>query len=109
MRLRDLGFLLAFSTALLPWAAHSLVAAGVPLDLATWFPLVFIFGIVPLIDRLVGSDRGNRLEANDARRLDGNPYFRILTVLVLPVWLVTLAWCMWQFIHWPASRRRRIS
>ena len=50
MRLRDLGFLLAFSTALLPWGAVALARHGVPLDLAAWYPLAFIFGLVPLID-----------------------------------------------------------
>ncbi|WEN15504.1 alkane 1-monooxygenase [Rhodanobacter sp. AS-Z3] len=101
MRLRDLGFLLAFSTALLPWGARSLGRAGVPLDLATWFPLLFIFGIVPLIDALVGQDRSNRLDPEEVGRLDRNRYFRTLTALVLPLWLATLAWCTWQFISWP--------
>ena len=101
MRPRDLGFLLAFSTALLPWGAYSLARAGLPLDLATWFPLLFIFGIVPLIDALIGQDRSNRVDPEQAGRLDKNRYFRILTVLVLPLWLTTLAWCTWQFVHWP--------
>lgn len=100
MRLRDLGFLLAFSTALLPSGTLALAAAGIPLDLAAWFPLGFIFGIVPLIDALVGQDRSNPKDPGEAARLDRNAYFRVLTALVLPLWLATLAWCTWQFIHW---------
>lgn len=59
MRLRDAGFLLAFSTALLPWGARSLAQRGVPLDLAAWFPLAFIFGVVPVIDAVCGDERRN--------------------------------------------------
>ncbi len=101
MRLRDLGFLLAFSTALLPWGTLSLAQAGIPLDLATWFPLFFTFGIVPLIDAMVGPDRQNRNEPDEAATLERNIYFRVITVLVLPLWLATLTWCTWQFVHWP--------
>ncbi|WP_426687718.1 hypothetical protein [Rhodanobacter ginsengiterrae] len=100
MRLRDLGFLLAFSTALLPSGTLALAAAGIPLDLAAWFPLGFIFGIVPLIDALVGQDRSNPKDPGEAARLDRHVYFRVLTALVLPLWLATLAWCTWHFIHW---------
>lgn len=78
-----------------------LAHAGVPLDLATWFPLIFIFGIVPAIDALTGQDRNNSSDPDQAGRLDRNQYFRILTVLVLPMWLAALAWCTWQFIRWP--------
>lgn len=101
MRLRDLGFLLAFSTALLPWGSLALARMGLPLDLAAWFPLVFIFGVVPWIDALCGDERANWATAEQAARLDGRRYFRVLTMLVLPVWLGTLVWCAWQFTQLP--------
>jgi alkane 1-monooxygenase len=86
---------------LLPLGSLSLARAGVPLDLATWFPLLFIFGLVPLIDAIIGQDRGNPNDPAETLQLDRNTCFRILTVLVLPLWLATLAWCTYQFIQWP--------
>ncbi|MEO6926652.1 MAG: alkane 1-monooxygenase [Rhodanobacter sp.] len=101
MRLRDFGFLLAFSTALLPWGARSLAHAGVPLDLAAWFPLVFTFGVVPLLDALCGDERGNWNTPAEAQRLEQSVFHRLLPMLVLPLWLVTLVWCAWQFTLLP--------
>lgn len=101
MRLRDLGFLLAFSTALLPWGSRALAHAGVPLDLAAWFPLVFLFGVVPLIDALCRDERGNWVTPADAAKLEQNLFYRLLPMLALPLWLATLAWCIWQFTQLP--------
>ena len=101
MRWRDAGFLLAFSTALLPWGSHTLGERGLPVDLAAWFPLLFIFGLVPGIDWLCGIERGNWDTPAQAAALERHPYFRVLTMLVLPLWLATLAWCCWQFLHLP--------
>ncbi len=101
MRLRDLGFLFAFSTALLPWGSRALAGSGVPLDLAAWFPLVFIFGVVPLIDALCGEERGNWNTPAEARRLEQSVFYRLLPMLALPLWLGTLAWCAWQFTQLP--------
>ena len=51
--------LLAFTTTLLPMGALALARQGLALDLAVWFSLAFIFGVVPLIDVLCGGERGN--------------------------------------------------
>ena len=103
MRLRDLGFLLVFSTALLPWGSLAIARGGVPLDLAVWFPLVFIYGLVPLIDALAGVEMRNWNSAEQRETLEQRWYFRILTLLILPVWLGTLAWSTWQFLHLPLA------
>ncbi len=101
MRSRDLGFLLAFTTAVLPAGGLLLAQLGVPLDLAGWFPVIFIFGVVPWIDALCGNDTHNWSDAAEARQLEDRRYFRALTALVLPAWLGLLVWCTWQFAHQP--------
>ncbi|MEO9079134.1 MAG: alkane 1-monooxygenase [Rhodanobacter sp.] len=103
MRLRDVGFLLAFSTDLLPLGSLALKQAGVPLELATWCPLLFIFGVVPLLDAIVEHDRRNPNDPAETLQLERDTSFRILTMLVLPLWLATLAWCTWHFVQWPLS------
>ena len=101
MRIRDLGFLLAFTTALLPFGALSLVDAGVPLGLAVWFPLCFIFIAVPCIDALCGDELRNMPAYAQAAPSRYEWFFRFLPLLVLPVWLATLVGCTSQFSHLP--------
>ncbi|MEO8458959.1 MAG: alkane 1-monooxygenase [Dokdonella sp.] len=98
MHPRDLGFLLPFTHALLPAAALALLPLSVPIALAAWLPLVFTFGLVPLIDAVSGRQTGNWETAQQVADLEQRIYFRILTLLSLPVWLLTLAWCMHQFV-----------
>jgi alkane 1-monooxygenase len=101
MRIRDLGFLLAFSTALLPWGARTLGQLGLPINLAAWFPVLFIYGVVPAVDWLCGIERRNWETPAQAVGLEQQGYFRVLTLLVLPLWLGTLVWSCWQFNHLP--------
>ena len=101
MRLRDAGFVLAFSTALLPLGTPALAQLGLPLNLAAWFPLFFIFGIVPWLDTLFGRETANPATPDECRQREQQACFRMLTLLVLPLWLATLAWCTWQFMKLP--------
>ncbi len=94
LRLHDLGYLLALGIALLPWGALELHRLGLPLDLAAWFPLIFVFGVVPLIDVVCGLNRRNPADADEAAAREHAPYFRALTWLVVPLWLGALAWCL---------------
>ena len=95
MRPRDLGFALPFTLALLPWAARAAAAAGWPADLAPWLTLIVIFGLLPLIDALLGIDTANPDDDTSARE-DQRRYFRILTLLAVPVWFSVLAYCIVQ-------------
>jgi len=101
MHLRDVGFLLAFSTALLPWGSLLIAGFGVPLELACWFAPLFIFGVVPLLDALCGAERPNAPSRTQLSTLESRFYFRVPTLLVVPVWLGTLVWCTWQFTQRP--------
>ncbi len=101
MRLRDFGYVAVFVTASLPLQAVGLMRLGVAPDLAAWLPLAVIFGLVPLLDVLAGHDRGNPASAEQARRLEQQRWFRVLTWLCVPLWLALLAWCMRQFLSLP--------
>ena len=100
MRSRDLGFALPFALALLPAAAVWLVRHGVAADLAAWLPIAFIFGVLPLIDVLLGLDTSN-VDAEDASHRVKLAYFRLLPILALPAWLLTLVYCVQQFQQLP--------
>ena len=100
MRWRDLGFILPFGLALLPLAATALIAAGVPANLGAWFPIIVIFGVLPVIDFLCGKDASN-IGTDDVERVDRRLYFRALSVLALPAWLLVLVYSSAEFQRLP--------
>ncbi len=59
-----------------------------------WFGPMFVFGLIPLIDLLVGRDAENPPE--DALAwLEEDRYYRWITYLFLPVQYATLVWGCW--------------
>ncbi|HSE12791.1 MAG TPA: alkane 1-monooxygenase [Rudaea sp.] len=100
MRWRDFGFLMPFGLALLPAAAAASSARGVPADLAAWLPIVVIFGVLPLIDALLGVDTSN-IDPEQMSPRAGRTWLRLLPILALPVWLLTLAYCIVEFRQLP--------
>jgi alkane 1-monooxygenase len=54
-----------------------------------WLPLVVIYGLIPLLDALIGTDTGNPPESAVAR-LETDAYYRRLTYLAVPLHLLGL-------------------
>lgn len=76
--------------------AHSLGASS-----AIWFflPLLGFYGLVPLLDWLLGEDLSNPPEA-EVPRLEADPYYRAINVAVVPVlWFTTLFNCIFLATH----------
>lgn len=91
-KFKPLGYLLVFTMpALLPLGAW-LGRHGLGADLAAWFPIFFIFAVVPVADYLVGTDRSNPADDEQVARLQGSWYYRALTFACVPVQLALLAW-----------------
>jgi alkane 1-monooxygenase len=87
------GFAFVFIVpALMPLAAMLGEWSG-RTDLMAWFPLFFLFVLLPLADYLVGHDPANPTSA-EAQALDSDAWFRTLTLLVVPVQYLTLAWSL---------------
>jgi alkane 1-monooxygenase len=90
---RSMGFLAAFAVpALLPLSAWIGDRLGRP-DLLAWAPLFVLFGLLPLVDRLVGHDPANPT-ATEMVALGQRRGFQLLTLLCLPVQLLLLGWSM---------------
>lgn len=95
---KRLGFLVVFAVpALMPAAAWLGRMAGHP-DLMAWFPLIFLFVLVPACDYALGHDPGNPLTAERPQLAD-DVWFRAMTLAALPVQLGVLAWSGWHFLH----------
>ena len=95
---KALGFTLVFAVpAQMPLAAWLGAQTGWPNAMA-WYPLVFLFVLLPAADYLLGHDPANvSPEAERATAL--HPWFRALTLLALPVQVGLLAWSGWWFAH----------
>lgn len=97
---RAASYLLAYLVpALLPVAAGLGHWSGRP-DLAAWFPLFFLFVLLPLADYAIGIGRVNPTPA-EALSLEASRWYRLLTWVCLPVQLWLLAWSTAHFAATP--------
>ncbi len=93
---KRLGFLVVFVVPALMPAAAWLGAAWDHADVMAWFPLFFLFVLLPLADYALGHDPRNPDPAQ-ALSLEQQPWFRVMTLSALPVQFVVLAWSMAHF------------
>lgn len=99
---KRLGFAFVFVVpALMPAAAWLGARSGRP-DLMAWFPLFFLFVLLPLADYAVGHDPRNPAAA-DVAALEQDRWFRLLTLLAVPVQYATLAWSLQHWAQAPFS------
>ncbi|MDE2080820.1 MAG: alkane 1-monooxygenase [Burkholderiales bacterium] len=72
-------------------------------ELALGLPLLISYGLLPLLDALIGEDRNNPPEAV-VPQLDADRYYRWLTWAVVPLHFVALIGCAWwvgtQALSW---------
>lgn len=86
-------WLLSVVYPLLPFTGMVLQAATGH-QIALGLPLLISYGLMPLLDALIGEDRNNPPEAVVAR-LDQSRYYRWLTWLTVPLHFVALIGCAW--------------
>lgn len=95
---KRLGFLLVFVVpALMPCAAWLGSLSGRP-GLMAWFPLFFLFVLLPLADYAIGLDRSNPADAGERAALEADPWFRWLTLACVPVQIALVAWSTAWFV-----------
>ncbi len=100
-RLKALGYLLAFVTpALMPISAAMARNGTLPPNLTAWFPLFFLFVLLPLFDYVIGKDASNPDEI-EAERLQLRRWYQVLTLACLPIQLVLVYWASVQFSALP--------
>lgn len=97
-RLKAYAFLLVFLVpAQMPLAAWLAARTGWT-DAMAWFPLFFLFVMLPSVDFILGHDPANVPVADEAA-VARDPWFKALTLLALPVQLALLAWSGTWFVH----------
>lgn len=97
-RLKALGFLLVFLVpAQMPIAAWLVEHTAWP-NAMTWYPLFFLFVMLPAMDYLLGHDPAN-VPADAERGVALNPWFKLMTLMALPVQLALIAWSGHWFVN----------
>lgn len=97
-RLKALGFLFVFLVPVtLPTAAWLSLKTGLP-NLMAWYPLFFLFVLVPALDYLLGHDPVN-IDKSGERAVSEKFWFKALTLLVLPVHIASLIWSAQWFVN----------
>jgi alkane 1-monooxygenase len=79
---------------LVAWGLVSLTGLGV----FWWFGPIFLYGLLPVIDTLVGTDASNPDDSIVAR-LEEDRYYRWCIYLYIPVQYATLVWAAWRVTH----------
>jgi alkane 1-monooxygenase len=82
---------------LLPFMAGGL-ATLTGLGVLWWLGPVFLFGLIPTLDILLGSDAANPPESA-LPSLEADRWYRWCTYAYLPVQYVALVWACWEWSH----------
>ena len=100
LRLKKWGYLAFWLTVLpiLPMSAMIGREAGTQ-DYWAWFIYVVIFGIVPILDYIVGKDPSNPNEEVQVPAMTEERIYRVLTLLMVPIWFGVLLYSGWVFIN----------
>ncbi|MBQ0753303.1 MAG: alkane 1-monooxygenase [Gammaproteobacteria bacterium] len=82
----------------LPIAAFTGVESGTQ-DYWAFFIYIFIFGIIPILDYIIGKDPTNPDELTDVPAMSEDKSYRWLALAMVPIWFGVLFWSGWIFVH----------
>ncbi len=63
-----------------------------------WFVMIVVFGVIPVLDFIVGRDPANPDEAVQVPQLEQQRYYRVLSLATVPGLLGMLGWAGWVFV-----------
>ena len=99
MSAKRYGYLAVLLVPALPPISAWLGLISGQADAFAWFPLGFLFVLLPIADYLVGRDPANPQDDAAAQQLENEVGYRILTLACVPIFLALLAWSGWWFVH----------
>jgi alkane 1-monooxygenase len=90
-------WLLGLLVPTLPFMAWGLVSAT-GLGIFWWFGPLFVFGVMPGLDTLIGTDAQNPPDSA-IKWLENDRYYRWCTYLYLPLQYGALVWACWEWAN----------
>lgn len=64
-----------------------------------WVVVLVVFGVVPLLDFIIGRDPANPDEAVQVPQMEQQGYYRLLSLATVPALLGMLGWAGWVFVN----------
>ena len=92
--------LVLVAPATLPFSWYMADSQPALADIWAFFPIIFIFGIVPILDYLIGKDPSNPDEETQVPVLSEERIYRWFTLAMFPLMLAVLAFGGWVFAGW---------
>jgi alkane 1-monooxygenase len=71
-------------------------------DAWAWLVITVVFGVIPLLDFVVGRDPANPDESSEVPALEAQGYYRLLSLATVPMLLAMLFWSGWVFVSYEA-------
>ncbi|WP_191965252.1 alkane 1-monooxygenase [Marinobacter halotolerans] len=103
LTLKKYSYLIAVVPLVLPLLMLEAGRATGWLNLFAWGVPVFVFGIIPVLDLILGKDALNPDEERDTPRMNSELFYRIITVGWVPAFAVMLGWSLYVFATEPFS------
>ena len=100
LRLKKWGYLAFWLMVLpiLPMSAMIGRESGTQ-DYWAWFIYFVVFGLIPVLDYIIGKDPSNPDEAVQVPAMTEERTYRVLTLLMVPIWLGVLLYSGWVFVN----------
>ncbi|AJD46448.1 alkane hydroxylase [Isoalcanivorax pacificus W11-5] len=100
MTIKKWGYPLFWATMLplLPLTALIGREAGTQ-DYWAWGLYFVVFGIIPVLDYIIGKDPSNPDEITEVPSLNEERIYRVFTLLMVPIWFGALFWAGWVFVN----------
>ncbi|WP_171428875.1 alkane 1-monooxygenase AlkB2 [Pseudomonas aeruginosa] len=64
-----------------------------------WLVISVVFGLIPILDAIVGRDPANPEEASEVPEMEAQGYYRVLSLTTVPLLLGMLVWSGWILAH----------
>ncbi len=100
--IKKYGYLSIFIVSMLPLISYACMRTTSFANAWAYFPLFFVFVLVPIFDVILGKDSVN-VPQEDEVDTSREKYYRVLTLLCVPLCAGMLAFSAWVFVHAPIN------
>ena len=98
LQLKKWCYLLFLVPTLAPFISDILIRQMGHQNYFSYLTVFLVFGLVPLLDLIIGKDPVNPTEEDQVPRLANEPYYKLLTALFVPLYLLLLFWSTSIFV-----------
>jgi len=99
LSIKKYSYLLVAIPLLTPWFTTLLAEEYGMKNLFAWGTVIFIFGIVPILDLILGKDPANPEEETEVPAMSKEKYYAVIALACVPAYFLLLIWGANIFIY----------